>query len=104
VHIGDKDGNPLDVEVWNATQILSDNRILPKGYEIGEFSFLVPVDATGPLTLIAELNYWPFSQKLADYLLGKDQMQVEITRMAKVTQSVPLATSLSAVGADARHF
>ncbi|MNO79142.1 hypothetical protein D3C76_703020 [compost metagenome] len=91
VHIGDKDGNPLDVEVWNATQILSDNRILPKGYEIGEFSFLVPTDAVGPLTLTATLNYWPFSQKLADYLLGKDQLQVEITQMAKATQSVPLS-------------
>jgi hypothetical protein len=91
VHIGDKDGNPLDVEVWNATQILTDNRILPKGYDIGEFSFLVPADAVGPLTMTAALNYWPFSQKLADYLLGKDKVQVEITQMAKVTQSVPLS-------------
>ena len=100
VHIGDKDGNPLDVEVWNATQILSDNRILPKGYDIGEFSFLVPTDAVGPLTLTADLNYWPFSQKLADYLLGKDKVQVEITRMANVTQSVPLSTRLPVAGAD----
>ena len=104
VHIGDKDGNPLDVEVWNATQILSDNRILPKGYDIREFSFLVPADAVGPLTLTADLNYWPFSQKLADYLLGKDKLQVEITQMAKVTQSVPLSTSLPATGPETAHF
>ncbi|WP_322617987.1 hypothetical protein [Pseudomonas sp. BIC9C] len=51
---------------------------MPKGYETGKFSFLVPADAVGPLTLTAELNYWPFSQKLADYLLGKDKLKVEI--------------------------
>lgn len=94
VHLGDKYGNELDIEVWNATQILSDNRILPKGYDIREFAFLVPLDAVGPLTVSAKLNYWPFSQKLVDYLLGKDQLQVEITQMASVTQSVPLPAHL----------
>lgn len=94
VHLGDKHGNELDIEVWNATQILSDNRILPKGYIVREFSFLVPPDAVGPLTLSAKLNYWPFSQKLVDHLLGKDQLQVEITQMASVTQSVPLSAHL----------
>lgn len=94
VHLGDKHGDELDIEVWNATQILSDNRILPKGYIVREFSFLVPPDAVGPLTLSAKLNYWPFSQKLVDHLLGKDQLQVEITQMASVTQSVPLSAHL----------
>ncbi|MCY1403913.1 hypothetical protein D9M71_191090 [compost metagenome] len=93
VHLGDKDGHELDVEVWNAAQILSDNRILPKGYDIRDFAFLVPADAVGPLTLTADLNYWPFSQKLVDYLLGKGKLQVEITRMASVTQSVPLVSA-----------
>ncbi|MNM73845.1 hypothetical protein D3C81_855900 [compost metagenome] len=51
----------------------------------------MPADAVGPLTLTATLNYWPFSQKLADYLLGKDKMQVEVTQMAKVMQSIPLS-------------
>jgi hypothetical protein len=95
VYLGDKDGKVLDIEVWNATQILSDNRILPKGYIVREFSFQVPADAVGPLTLSAHLNYWPFSQKLADYLLGKDKMQVEVTRMASVTQRVPLSKALA---------
>ncbi|MDH4609998.1 cytochrome c family protein [Pseudomonas sp. BN102] len=90
VHLGDKDGQELDIAVWNATQILSDNRILPKGYDVREFSFQVPADAVGPVTLTAELNYWPFSQRLVDYLLGKDKMKVEITRMALVTHRVSL--------------
>lgn len=91
VHLGDKDGKVLDIEVWNATQILLDNRILPKGYDIREFSFLVPADAVGPLTLSAELNYWPFPQKLVDFLLGKGRLQVEITRMAEVSRQLHLS-------------
>ncbi|GLZ86446.1 cytochrome c family protein [Metapseudomonas resinovorans] len=93
VHLGDKDGKELDIEVWNATQILSDNRILPKGYDIREFSFEVPRDAVTPITLTAELNYWPFSQRLVDYLLGKDQLKVEITRMTQVTGQIGLSLS-----------
>ncbi|MNN97142.1 hypothetical protein D3C81_2162470 [compost metagenome] len=53
----------------------------------------MPADAVGPLTLTADLNYWPFSQKLVDYLVGKGKLQVEITRMASVTQSVPLVSA-----------
>ncbi|MCY1336247.1 hypothetical protein D9M69_220490 [compost metagenome] len=96
VHLGDKDGKELDIEVWNATQILSDNRLLPKGYDIREFTFEVPKDAVGPITLKAELNYWPFSQRLVDYLLGKDKMKVEVTRMTQVERSLPLGAAVQA--------
>jgi hypothetical protein len=96
VHLGDKDGKELDIEVWNATQILSDNRILPKGYDVREFSFQVPADAVGSVTLTAELNYWPFSQRLVDYLLGDGTMTVEITRMAKVARTIPLGPPVQA--------
>ncbi|MBS7662105.1 cytochrome c family protein [Pseudomonas lalucatii] len=95
VHLGDRDGNVLDIEVWKATQILSDNRILPKGYIVREFSFRVPADAVGPLTLHADLNYWPFSQKLADFLLGPNELQVEVTRMAQVSGRVALSVELA---------
>ncbi|MFZ6048590.1 multiheme c-type cytochrome [Pseudomonas sp. CR3202] len=91
VHLGDKDGKELDIEVWNATQVLSDNRILPMGYDVEEFSFEVPADAVGPITLTADLNYWPFSQRLVDYLLAKEQMRVEITLMAQVTGQIGLS-------------
>ncbi|WP_271411080.1 multiheme c-type cytochrome [Pseudomonas sp. Q1-7] len=96
VHLGDKDGKELDIEVWNATQILSDNRILPKGYDICEFIFEVPKDAVGPITLRAELNYWPFSQRLVDYLLGPDSLEVEVTRMDQVAETLPLAGAAQA--------
>ncbi|WP_082073171.1 multiheme c-type cytochrome [Pseudomonas sp. LFM046] len=96
VHLGDKDGKELDIEVWNATQILSDNRILPKGYDVREFIFEVPKDAVGPITLTAELNYWPFPQRLVDYLLGKDALKVEVTRMGQVAKTLPLGATVQA--------
>ncbi|WP_375737825.1 multiheme c-type cytochrome [Pseudomonas boanensis] len=99
VHLGDKDGKELDIEVWNATQILSDNRILPKGYDIREFSFQVPSTAVSPITLTAELNYWPFPQRLVDFLLGKDKLQVEILQMATISQHVVLAPTEPGVAA-----
>ncbi len=96
VHLGDKDGKELDIEVWNATQILSDNRILPKGYDVREFSFVVPADAQGPITLTAELNYWPFPQRLVDYLLGEGKLKVEVTRMDQVVKALPLGAAVQA--------
>ncbi|MFC4862753.1 multiheme c-type cytochrome [Pseudomonas sp. JS3066] len=96
VHLGDKDGKELDIEVWNATQILSDNRILPKGYDVREFSFVVPADAVGPVTLTAELNYWPFPQRLVDYLLGANKLKVEVTRMGQVVRELPLGPPVQA--------
>ncbi|GLZ84634.1 cytochrome c family protein [Metapseudomonas resinovorans] len=96
VHLGDKDGKELDIEVWNATQILSDNRILPKGYDVREFSFVVPADAVAPVTLTAELNYWPFPQRLVDYLLGEGKLKVEVTRMGQVERSLPLGAAVQA--------
>ncbi len=96
VHLGDKDGKELDIEVWNATQILSDNRILPKGYDVREFSFVVPADAVAPVTLTAELNYWPFPQRLVDYLLGEGKLKVEVTRMGQVVRSLPLGAAVQA--------
>jgi hypothetical protein len=101
VHLGDKDGKELDIEVWNATQILSDNRILPKGYDIREFSFQVPDDAVSPISVTAELNYWPFSQRLVDFLLGKDKLQVEIVQMAATTRQIgfaPVQPGVAAAG------
>jgi hypothetical protein len=45
----------------------------------------------GPVRLVADLNYWSFSQALLDELLGKDAPRTEVTRMASATASVPLS-------------
>ncbi|QEY61658.1 hypothetical protein FXN65_06170 [Metapseudomonas lalkuanensis] len=41
-----------------------------------------------PVTLTAELNYWPFPQRLVDYLLGKDKLKVEVTRMGQAARAL----------------
>ena len=44
VVLGDTAGNIIDVEVWKASRILHDNRILPRGYADVIFDFPVPSD------------------------------------------------------------
>lgn len=88
VHMGDKDGNEVDIEVWNVDRILSDNRIMPHGYAVEDFRFFVPEDVQGPLNLSVNLNYWPFSQAFADTLLGKDFLVVDIERITGLSDEI----------------
>ncbi|PSJ46153.1 cytochrome c family protein [Zobellella endophytica] len=90
VHLGDKDGKEVLVEVWNVNHIISDNRILPKGYEVVDYEFAVPADAEGPLSLVVDLNYWPFSQAFADALLGEDKIEVLVENITRLEQQIPL--------------
>lgn len=97
VHLGDKDGKEVDLEVWTITHIISDNRILPGGYDIRDFQFVVPQNAKGPLTVSAELRYWPFPQYLVDFLLGEGKINVDVVTIdekstkIKVGQAVAMA-------------
>ena len=88
VHLGDKNGDEVDLDVWLVEKILFDNRILPQGYQIVDFNFRVPEQVEGPLTIKADFNYWPFPQKIVDFLLGEGKMQVEITQMATASAIV----------------
>ena len=94
VLLGDKDGNVVDLNVWEVDRVLSDNRILPKGYAIVDYTFVIPQEVQGPLTLSADLNYWPFAQSLVDELLGEGKMKVVITRMTSAEQKVDLQSQL----------
>lgn len=88
VTLGDINGNVVDLNVWEVDRILSDTRILPNGYSIVDYTFIVPEDVSGEITLDATLNYWPFSQHLVDELLGKDQLEVDIVNMTSVRASL----------------
>jgi hypothetical protein len=88
VHLGDKDGNTVDTEIWLVTSVLADTRVLPNGYDIRTFHFPVPLKAEGPFKLEAKLNYWPFSQALADQLLGPGKMPIEIVTIASADTNV----------------
>ena len=91
VHLGDKDGNTVDTEIWLVTSVLADTRVLPNGYDIRTFHFPVPLKAEGPFKLEAKLNYWPFSQALADQLLGAGKMPTEIVTIASADTNVAVA-------------
>lgn len=85
VVMGDKNGDVVDMNVWEVTHVISDTRIMPKGYSIIEFNFLLPEDAPSELTLQADLRYWPFPQSMVDELLGEDSFEVEVVTMASAS-------------------
>jgi hypothetical protein len=91
VHLGDADGHEVDLAVWTVTRILSDNRILPGGYNVVDYDVPVPADVEGPLTVEAVLKYWPFPQRIVDELVGAGAIKVEIVEMANATQRLNIA-------------
>jgi len=90
VTLGDRNGHVVEVNLLEADRILYDTRLEPRGRSDVAYTFEIPRGATGPLTLVAELNYWSFSQALLDELMGKDAPRAHITRMASATAMVPL--------------
>lgn len=97
VTMGDKDGNIVDINVWEVALVLNDNRIPPMGYDTVNYVFQVPKDVQGPLRLTADLNYWPFSQHMADELLGEGKLEVEIVTMAETAATIPVDDGYSVV-------
>jgi hypothetical protein len=91
VVLGDQAGNIIDVEVWKATTILHDNRILPRGYADVRFDVPIPSDITGKLTIKADLCYHSFSQPFVDHLLGKDAPRVPTVIMTSLTGQAKVA-------------
>jgi len=86
VTLGDDAGNKIDLELWKATQILFDTRILPRGYADVSFDFLVPEGAEGMLSIKADLCYHSFPQPLVNYLLGSDAPKVPTVIMTSVSK------------------
>ena len=101
VHLGDKNGDEVELDVWLVDKILFDNRILPKGYQIKDFYFRIPEKVEGPLTIKADLNYWPFPQKIVDFLLGEGELQVEITQIATTNAMIDTGFQDMPRGVDA---
>ena len=88
VVMADAKGHVVHDDVTKVAQVLTDTRILPKSYSEVEFTFDVPADARGTLSLSADLNYWSYSQQLADQLLGKNKLKVPVELMAKAEMKV----------------
>ena len=86
VVLGDDAGNIIDLEVWKATRILHDNRILPRGYADLSFDFQLPEEMEGKLVIKADLCYHSFSQAFVNHLLGKDAPEVPTVIMTSVAE------------------
>ena len=86
VVLGDDAGNIIDLEVWKATRILSDNRILPRGYADVMFTFQVPSSIKGKLVIEADLCYHSFPQSLVNYLLGDGAPTVPTVIMTSLSE------------------
>jgi hypothetical protein len=98
VILGDDAGNIIDVEVWKATRILSDNRILPRGYADVRFEVPLPAGVGEKVTITADLKYHSFSQHLVDRLLGENAPKVPTELMTSLTRQTILADSNDAGG------
>ncbi len=85
VILGDKQGNIVDLKLWQADRVLYDTRIPAKGYSIVDYNFVLPKGITSPITVTADLNYWSFPQKIVDLLLGENTMVVPIIKMVSAT-------------------
>ncbi len=86
VALGDAEGNVVDLEVWKATRVLYDTRILPRGYSDARFDFQVPADAQGTMTIKADLCYHSFPQALVNYLLGSEAPEVPTIIMTSLSE------------------
>lgn len=86
---GDKNGKPT-LHVWSATQIISDNRVPPKGQKEEHFACQIPQDAKSPLKLTAVLNYRSAPQEVVDTLLGEKAIKFPIVDMAEISKEISL--------------
>jgi hypothetical protein len=91
--LGNSKGEVVDINIWEADRLLSDTRILPDGHADAEYVFTVDEQVRGPLSIRADLNYWALPQYVADELLGKNELKVDIVQMGSVSKEIPLAST-----------
>lgn len=102
VVLGDKNGNPVDLELLEADRILHDTRIPAKGSSNIEYAFLVDPAAQGPLHIVADLNYWSVSPGWIKQLMGDKAPTVPIIKMASAQAQMDLRPSTKSVNKGGR--
>jgi len=97
---GDSSGLPTE-KVWLADRILSDNRIPPKGSSLETYTFVIPEQAKGPLSIVVRLNYVSALQELSDLLFGKGSVKPSVVEMASAnaTLDIPPTKEMPGFGA-----
>jgi hypothetical protein len=86
---GNEKGEPT-LLVWEATHIISDNRVPPKGKKEEHFACLVPNDVKTPIKIKAVLNYRSAPQHVVDELLGEKSIKFPIIKMTELSTEVDL--------------
>ena len=87
---GNEQGEPT-LHVWEATHIISDHRIPPKGQQVEHYACLVPPDTKLPLKVEVVLHYRSAPQDVVDGLLGEKSMKLPIINM--VEKSVEISVT-----------
>jgi hypothetical protein len=77
----DPEGRPT-VKLWEAETILSDNRIGPKDSVVEKHSFIMPGNASNPISTKAVLHYRSAPQEHIDELFGEGVYKVPVIDMA----------------------
>jgi Cytochrome c554 and c-prime len=93
VTMADDAGNIIELELWKATHVVFDTRLLPKGSADLVYRFKVPADARGPLTVTVDLNYWSFPQYLIEILLGEQAPPSPVIKIASAENKLSLDPS-----------
>lgn len=89
-HAVDKDGKHTHYP-WEIVRFTDVNTIPPKGYKYARYWFNVPADAQA-ITVTTRLHYRSFGQGLADELLGAGAVRVPSVEMARIEETIPVAT------------
>ncbi len=85
----DKDGHHT-LKPWEIVRFESNTSIPPKGSAVPSYSFELPADAQGSLTVKATLRYRSFDQGLANLLLGAGAPTIPVIDMVTTNGEIPL--------------
>jgi hypothetical protein len=91
VVLGDRHSGVIGTNILDADRVLYDTRIEPRGYREVEYQVRLPAQSAGRVQIVADLNYWSFSQALLDELMGKAAPRTRIVRMTSGTATIHIA-------------
>jgi len=77
-------------QVWNNRVVAYNNTIASGRSQIVRYQFRVPIDAKGPISVTARVNYRRFDQHFMDFAMGKDHYPMPVVEMAVRTRSFEL--------------
>ena len=98
-HAVDKNGKHTELP-WEISHFTVVNTIPPKGHKDTNYFFNIPLDSSS-VTVVTKLHYRSFSQKFADFLLGKDKIIVPSVEMVNVKKTYPVTAGKIVVEAGA---